>query len=176
MLLYSATPLTGGSSLYRPSNLRRGFHRNMSTVTCALGYRAIWGKTQFYLMVGSLPGVTPKPLFGPNLDSTDGAVRLRRRDTPAMASRNLPRFRSRRLDNPTVCGQLRRMLAFTRYCQRQYCIVYGIQRRGRWGGACIAQWSCNSIAIGYTFQVGGSTKGRWTPTIRLYREALSCKA
>jgi len=27
-------------------------------------------------------------------------------------------------------------LAFTRYCHHQYCMVYGIQKGGRWGGAC----------------------------------------
>jgi len=26
------------------------------------------------------------------------------------------------------------LVAFTRYCHLQYCMVYGIQRRGRWEG------------------------------------------
>ena len=38
-------------------------------------------------------------------------------------------------------------LAFTRYCHHQYGMVYGIQREVG-GGAYIAQWVCNSIAIG----------------------------
>jgi len=42
---------------------------------------------------------------------------------------------------------------FTRYGNHQYCMVYGIQKRGRWGGACIAQWACNRIAIGKALQV-----------------------
>ena len=25
-------------------------------------------------------------------------------------------------------------LAFTRYCHHQYCMMYGIKKRGRWGG------------------------------------------
>ena len=36
---------------------------------------------------------------------------------------------------------------FTRYCHHQYCMVHGLQH-GVGKRASIAQWSCNSIAIG----------------------------
>jgi len=42
-------------------------------------------------------------------------------------------------------------LAFTRYCHCQYSIVYGIQRRGRWGGVYCAM-VVHSIAIEYAVQ------------------------
>jgi len=38
-------------------------------------------------------------------------------------------------------------LAFTRYFHHQYCVVHGIKGGGVGGGAYVAQWSCNSIAI-----------------------------
>jgi len=39
-------------------------------------------------------------------------------------------------------------------------ILYGVwhSKEGSVWGACIAQWSCNSIAIGYALQVGGVNK------------------
>ena len=64
------------------------------------------------------------------------------------------RVRGQRVDGVAVLGRLgwRRVgvaqgLAFTRYCNDQYCMVYGI-RKGVGGRAYIAQGSCNSIAIG----------------------------
>jgi len=39
-------------------------------------------------------------------------------------------------------------LTFTRYCHHQYCMVHGIKGGEVDGGAYIAHWSCNSIAIG----------------------------
>ena len=51
-------------------------------------------------------------------------------------------------------------LAFTRYCHLQYCMVYGIQRRGRWEGVYCAMNGCAIvIAIGYASQVGGFNTG-----------------
>jgi len=49
-----------------------------------------------------------------------------------------------------VCRQAqpRRALAFTRYCQYQYCMVYGIQKGGRGGGRRILRKkTCIGIAI-----------------------------
>jgi len=37
------------------------------------------------------------------------------------------------IDRPSA-EQVRQDLAFTRYCHHQYCMVYGIQMGGRWGG------------------------------------------
>jgi len=65
-------------------------------------------------MVKSLPGVSPKPRFCPNLDST---VRVR----GALSHYEV-------LADPTAW-----QLAFTRYCYYQYCMVYGIHKRGRVG-------------------------------------------
>jgi len=49
-------------------------------------------------------------------------------------------------------------LAFTRYCHHQYCMVYCI--KGVVGGwPYIAQWACNSIAIGQALHVGGGGGG-----------------
>ena len=39
------------------------------------------------------------------------------------------------------------------FCHHQYCMVYGIGE-----GVYIAQWSCNSIAIGWGLQVGRGNK------------------
>jgi len=50
------------------------------------------------------------------------------------------------------------LLAFTRYCHCQYCMVYGIKGGGRWG-AYIAHWSCNSIGTVRAMQVGGAIQG-----------------
>jgi len=36
---------------------------------------------------------------------------------------------ARSVTNHTYCE-----LGFTRYCHHQYCMVYGIHKRGRWGG------------------------------------------
>jgi len=39
-------------------------------------------------------------------------------------------------------------LAFTRYRHYQHGLVYGLLKGVAGGGACIAQWSCNRIAVG----------------------------
>jgi len=48
-------------------------------------------------------------------------------------------------------------LAFARYCNAQYCIVYGVQTGGR-KGSNIAQSYC-SIATVWAMQAGGAIKG-----------------
>jgi len=55
-------------------------------------------------------------------------------------------------------GGVARRLAFTRYCQYQYCMVYDFNRGGR-GGSYIAQKSRNSIAVICVMQIGGGGKG-----------------
>ena len=47
-----------------------GFTELISAVISALGYLPLWGNSKFEFRVMGLPGVTVKPLFGPNLDST----------------------------------------------------------------------------------------------------------
>ena len=49
-------------------------------------------------------------------------------------------------------------LDFTRYCQHQYCMVYGIQKGGRWLGvycATVVQSYCNGVG----FASGGGVTG-----------------
>ena len=45
-------------------------------------------------------------------------------------------------------------LAFTQYYHHRYWMVYGSKRGGAVGGAYIAHWSCNRIAIGQAWHVG----------------------
>jgi len=73
-------------------------------------------------MIKSSPKVNPKPRFGPILDSSvrvKGAMQLLSE-----------RYRSIFGVKPFLLYSL----AFTRYCHYQYCMVYGTQRGGRWGG------------------------------------------
>jgi len=43
------------------------------------------------------------------------------------------------------------ILTCTQYCYYHFCMGYGINGRGLWGRAYIAQWSCNSTAIRHVF-------------------------
>jgi len=53
-----------------------------------------------------------------------------------------------------------------------WCMAF---KGGVGGGACIAQWSCNSIELGYALQVGGVNKRMMDSHDRIYREIISCK-
>jgi len=49
---------------------RGGFTEFTREVLSALGYLPLWGNSTFYLRVGSLPVLNPKPPCSPILDST----------------------------------------------------------------------------------------------------------
>ena len=59
---------------------RGGFTEFTREGISAPGSLPLRGNSQFYLRLRSLPGVNPKPLFGPNLDSTEGRGQQGRAD------------------------------------------------------------------------------------------------
>jgi len=101
-----------GRRIYRGGVTDLG-SRNDSGLNAKGGFSEL-GQGLVLLMGKSLPGVTSKPRFWAILDSTGERERGGRDARRVLLCR---------------CS-----LAFTRYCHRQYCMVYGIQRRGRWGG------------------------------------------
>jgi len=60
------------------------------------------------------------------------------------------------------------LLAFTRYCHHQYCMVYGIQQGGRWCGGVY----CAMVVQQYCNRVGFATGGGNTRVIDSHNTAL----
>jgi len=50
-------------------------------------------------------------------------------------------------------------LAFTRYCHRQYCMVYGIKGGGRWGGRILRNRRAIVLQQGRLCKWGGAING-----------------
>jgi len=107
--------------------------------------------------ISGLPPLDMPPLDAPSSleapPSLDVLVALHACDTAIPLS--LYYFRPRPTGLPQPHLGRNHVLAFTRDCDDQYCMVYSIRTGGSEGESYTVQSSCNSTAPGWAMQVGG---------------------
>ena len=91
--------------------------------------------------------------------SVHGLTRIKPNILPSQDIRFIPKDSSRLSPGPS--------LVFTRYCHHKFCMLYGIQRRGRWGGI-----FCTMVVQQYYNRVGFAGGGDNKHMIDSHNKAL----